>query len=130
MESSANTERWFYYLENYDPAVADFMGEKINRLIAEIRSHSPLTVIERSCPSRLGVTSVPHNVPHKHPFPGYSPSFAGLRFSGNPARTKASEHMRRSRLKLGVKGSQVQILSARLGSRAACRMEFPTGFPI
>jgi hypothetical protein len=37
MESSGNAERWFYYLENYDPAVAGFMGEKIDRLIAEIR---------------------------------------------------------------------------------------------
>ena len=37
IESSGNSERWFYYLENYDPAVADFMEEKIDRLIGEIR---------------------------------------------------------------------------------------------
>ena len=37
MESSGNAERWFYYLDNYDPSVADFMGEKIDRLIGEIR---------------------------------------------------------------------------------------------
>ena len=30
-------ERWFYYMDNYDPAVADFMEEKIDRLIGEIR---------------------------------------------------------------------------------------------
>ena len=37
VESSGNSERWFYYLDNYDPAVADFMEEKIDRLIGEIR---------------------------------------------------------------------------------------------
>jgi len=37
IESSGNSERWFYYLDNYDPAVADFMHEKIDRLIGEIR---------------------------------------------------------------------------------------------
>jgi hypothetical protein len=37
VESSGNAERWFYYMDNYDPAVADFMEEKIDRLIGEIR---------------------------------------------------------------------------------------------
>jgi hypothetical protein len=37
VETSGNPERWFYYLENYDPAVADFMEAKIDRLISEIR---------------------------------------------------------------------------------------------
>jgi hypothetical protein len=37
VETSGNAERWFYYLENYDPAVADFMEAKIDRLISEIR---------------------------------------------------------------------------------------------
>ena len=55
----------------------------------------------------------PTMFPTKSLFELFHRFFAGIRLSGNPARTKASEHRRRSRLKLGVKGSQVQILSAR-----------------
>jgi hypothetical protein len=37
METTGQPERWFYYLENHDPAVADSMEEKVDRLISKIR---------------------------------------------------------------------------------------------